>query len=404
MKPSQPQGRARGGRRVGAPAVRSSAVPGRPAAPSAPRAAPRPGRVDARSRSGAAPGVTSGSVPRPASAAEPGAQPAPAVALVTVDAETAGQRVDNFLLVHLKGVPRSHLYRVLRRGEVRVNKGRVQADYRLQAGDLVRIPPLRTAAPEAPVRAPDRERDRLAAAVLHEDDRLLVIDKPAGLAVHGGSGLSYGLIETLRQLRPGAELELVHRLDRDTSGCLLISKRRSTLRELHRLLAAGRMDKRYLALILGELPAEEVSVDAPLTKNIDQGGERVVKVDRVGGKPARTLFRRLLRLPLGEPTDGAGPRTVTLVEARLFTGRTHQIRVHAAHLGTPLAGDPKYGDFEANRRLKALGLNRLFLHAAVVGLRADYMTCALRVECPLPPDLEAVLRGLGGRSPGLTAA
>ncbi|HYN77341.1 MAG TPA: RluA family pseudouridine synthase [Lamprocystis sp. (in: g-proteobacteria)] len=313
------------------------------------------------------------------------------VALVAVDPESVGQRIDNFLLRHLKGVPRSHLYRVLRRGEVRVNKGRVKADYRLQAGDLVRIPPLRTPAPTQPVRAPDSQLARLAAAVLFEDERLLVIDKPAGLAVHGGSGLSYGLIETLRQLRPGAELELVHRLDRDTSGCLVVSKRRSTLRDLHGLIRGGAMEKRYLALILGDLSSPTLAVDAPLAKNVHQGGERLVKVDLADGKPARTIFKRLGCLTFTGPT---GPRDATLVEARLITGRTHQIRVHAAHLGTPLAGDPKYGDFEANRCLKALGLARIFLHASSVGLRAEYMAQPLRVESPLPADLEQFLRCL----------
>jgi len=339
-------------------------------------------------------------VRRPAPVKGPAAAPAetpservPAVVVVCVDLESDGQRIDNFLLRHLKGVPRSHLYRVLRRGEVRVNKGRIQADYRLKTGDLVRIPPLRQPTPEAPVRAPDSQLERLAAAVLFEDERLLVIDKPSGLAVHGGSGLSYGLIESLRQLRPGAELELVHRLDRDTSGCIAISKRRSTLRELHRLIRAGAMDKRYLALILGELPDAEVTVDAPLTKNVDQGGERVVKVDRVGGKDARSVFRRLRRLPLADGT------CATLVEVRLITGRTHQIRVHAAHLGTPLAGDPKYGDFEANRRLKALGLGRLFLHASALAVRAEYMDGPLRVESPLPAELEQVLTRLAAGEP-----
>lgn len=314
----------------------------------------------------------------------------PAVALVQVDQESAGQRIDNFLLRHLKGVPRSHLYRVLRRGEVRVNKGRVQADYRLKAGDLVRIPPLRTPAPAAQPRAPDSQLARLERAVLFEDERLLVIDKPAGLAVHGGSGLSYGLIETLRQLRPGAELELVHRLDRDTSGCILVSKRRSTLRNLHALIRDGGgdgIDKRYLALILGELRRDAVMVDAPLVKNVSQGGERVVRVDRVEGKPARTLFQRVRRFSL----EGG---VATLVEAQLLTGRTHQIRVHAAHLGTPLAGDPKYGDFEANRRLKALGLGRIFLHAWRLGLQADYMRGPLRVEAALPADLSDLLARL----------
>jgi 23S rRNA pseudouridine955/2504/2580 synthase len=313
------------------------------------------------------------------------------VALVAVDPESVGQRIDNFLLRHLKGVPRSHLYRVLRRGEVRVNKGRVKADYRLQAGDLVRIPPLRTPAPSQPVRAPDSQLARLAGAILFEDERLLVIDKPAGLAVHGGSGLSFGLIETLRQLRPGAELELVHRLDRDTSGCLLVSKRRSTLRDLHRLLRDGAVDKRYLVLILGDLPHATLSVDAPLAKNVQQGGERMVKVDPVQGKPATTIFKRLRQLSFAGP---AGEQAATLVEARLITGRTHQIRVHAAHLGAPVAGDAKYGDFETNRCLKSLGLTRLFLHAGTVGLHAPYMSEPLRVQAPLPTELEQLLARL----------
>ena len=316
----------------------------------------------------------------------------PAVALVRVDSESVGQRIDNFLVRHLKGVPRSHLYRVLRRGEVRVNKGRVKADYRLQAGDLVRLPPLRMSVPTQPVRAPERSLARLAAAVLFEDERLLVIDKPAGLAVHGGSGLSYGLIENLRQLRPGAELELVHRLDRDTSGCLLISKRRSTLRDLHQLLRDGDVEKRYLALILGDLPSRTLTVDAPLAKHGQSGGERVVKVDRAAGKPARTLFKRLRRFVCNGPlSEATGLGVVTLVEASLLTGRTHQIRVHAAHLGAPLAGDPKYGDFEANRRLKAVGLDRLFLHAGTLSFCASYMEQQLRVDAPLPPELEQVL-------------
>ena len=311
----------------------------------------------------------------------------PAVVTVQVDDGSDGQRIDNFLLARLKGVPKSHLYRVLRRGEVRVNKGRVKADYRLKLGDLVRIPPLRTAAPQEPFRTPDDQLARLAHAVLYEDDRLLVIDKPSGLAVHGGSGLSYGLIESLRQLRPGAELELVHRLDRDTSGCILVSKRRSTLRNLHALIREDDgqgMQKRYLALILGELQREELTVNAPLLKNVSQGGDRVVRVDRTEGKAARTVFRRLRRIPFGSGV-------ATLVEARLLTGRTHQIRVHAAHLGTPLAGDPKYGDFEANRRLKAFGLGRLFLHAWRLSFRADYMAGPLNLESPLPADLEQVL-------------
>ncbi|MTW20974.1 RluA family pseudouridine synthase [Allochromatium palmeri] len=305
-----------------------------------------------------------------------------------IDEQTDGQRIDNFLLRVLKGVPRSHLYRLLRRGEVRVNKGRIKAEYRLRTGDLVRIPPIRLGESAPPGRAPEAQLARLERAVIYEDERLLVIDKPSGLAVHGGSGLSYGLIESLRQLRPGRELELVHRLDRDTSGCLVICKRRSALRELHALIReGGGMDKRYLALILGELPRPELLVDAPLKKNVLSSGERLVRVDAHEGKAARTRFRRLQRFTIdGQP--------LTLVEAELITGRTHQIRVHAAHLGAPLAGDDKYGDEAANRRLKGYGLTRLFLHAAALSFKLDYMARPLRLESPLPNELQQVLNAL----------
>lgn len=304
--------------------------------------------------------------------------------LIEVDAESDGQRIDNFLVRFIKGVPRSHLYRVLRRGEVRVNKGRVKASHRLQTGDLVRIPPLRMATPEQQERAPRTQMERIERGVLFEDERLLVIDKPSGIAVHGGSGLSFGLIESLRQARPGRELELVHRLDRETSGCLVISKRRSALRELHQLIRENGITKRYRALILGELPRDRMVVDAPLRKNVLQGGERLVRVDQAEGKPARTIFRRLRRLTLRG-------RVLTLVEAELITGRTHQIRVHAAHLGAPLAGDPKYGDEEFNRELKGMGLTRLFLHAASLRFQTEGMTSPLTVEAPLPEELERFL-------------
>ncbi|MCF1184945.1 RluA family pseudouridine synthase [Marichromatium gracile] len=322
--------------------------------------------------------------PDPASA-KGGADTGPR--LVRVDAESDGQRIDNFLLRFIKGVPRSHLYRILRRGEVRVNKGRVKASHRLRAGDMVRIPPLRLPEQRAPARAPESWLARLEGAVLYEDNRLLVIDKPSGLAVHGGSGLSFGLIESLRQLHPGRELELVHRLDRDTSGCLVVTKRRSALRELHRMMREDGIEKRYLALIGGELPRAEMTVDAPLRKNVLRGGERMVSVDPVEGKASRTRFRRLRRLR-------AGSRVATLVEATLVTGRTHQIRVHAAHLGAPLAGDPKYGDDDWNRELKALGLDRLFLHAAALSFRAEYMSRPLHVEAPLPETLQRLLDAL----------
>ena len=205
--------------------------------------------------------------------------------------------------------------------------------------------------------------------------------------MHGGSGLSYGLIESLRQLRPGHELELVHRLDRDTSGCIIISKRRSTLRELHQLMRDGKLDKRYLALLVGELAQVEITVDAPLKKNVLSSGERLVKVDFHDGKPARSRFRRVRRFTFNG-------QTFTLVEVQLITGRTHQIRVHAAHLGTPLAGDPKYGDDSANRALKTAGLTRLFLHAASVQIRLESMPQPLRVETPLPLELAQLLTAL----------
>ena len=319
---------------------------------------------------------------RPQRAPEPGAA-GPRVEWVQVSAESAGQRIDNFLLAHLKGVPRSLVYRLLRRGEVRVNKGRARPSQRLEAGDQVRLPPLRRAQPGAPVAPSARLQDRLAEALLYEDDLVLVLNKPAGLAVHGGSGINLGVIESLRAMRPGAELELVHRLDRDTSGCLLISKRRSALRRLHAQLREGGVDKRYLALLCGRLPQPEIEVTAALSTNRVRGGERVVRVDPLAGKPSRTRFRVRQRL-------GA----LTLVEAELETGRTHQIRVHAAHLGAAVAGDAKYGDPATNARLQTLGLKRLFLHAAALSFRPREDQPPVHVTAPLPDALEAVLQRL----------
>lgn len=305
------------------------------------------------------------------------------VEFVKATADVAGQRLDNFLLARLKGVPRSLVYRLLRRGEIRVNKGRARPSQRLEAGDQVRLPPLRR--PEqGDALPPSRQlQERLDQAVVYEDDQLLVLDKPAGLAVHGGSGISRGVIETLRAMRPGAELELVHRLDRETSGCLLISKRRSALRRLHAQLRDGTVRKRYTALLCGTLPQPETEVDAPLATNRLRGGERVVRVDPEQGKPSRTWFRS--RKALG---------AWTLVEAELDTGRTHQIRVHAAHLGAAVAGDPKYGDPVENERLQALGLKRLFLHAAALSFRPRDEAPMIDVTAPLPADLSALLDNL----------
>lgn len=307
------------------------------------------------------------------------------VRIVPVDAERAGQRIDNFLLASLKGVPKSRIYRMLRKGEVRVNKGRVKAYYRLQTGDAVRIPPLRLAEP-TPVGQPSaRALESIEQGILFEDQGLLVLNKPSGMAVHGGSGLSYGVIEALRGLRPQAPyLELVHRLDRDTSGCLIIAKRRSVLRELHRLLRGGDLDKRYLALVKGCWHGGERRVDAPLLKNTLRSGERIVTVD-AEGKPSVSLFR---------------PRTVyaqaSLMEVCLLTGRTHQIRVHAASEGFPIAGDEKYGEAAFDCELKEqTGLRRLFLHAHSVAFELPGVERPYRISAPLDKKLETVLMQLG---------
>jgi len=311
------------------------------------------------------------------------AQATLAVRYVQVDGEHEGQRLDNFLLTALKGAPRSLVYRVLRTGQVRVNQGRAKAGYRVRNGDRIRIPPLRLSAERAPASPPPAQLQQLEAAILYEDARLLVVNKPAGLAVHGGSGVSHGVIEGLRALRPRDQgLELVHRLDRDTSGCLLLAKRRSTLRWLHQLIREGALEKRYLALLAGRWERTRVEVDAPLRKNTLQGGERVVRVD-AAGKASRTGFRRLRRLA-----------ATTLVEARLYTGRTHQIRVHAAHLGTPVLGDEKYGDRAVNAAFRARGLRRLFLHASTLTFPLPDGQGTFQIAAPLDPLLETFLQQL----------
>jgi len=302
---------------------------------------------------------------------------------IRVDADHQGQRIDNFLLTLLKGVPRSYVYRILRRGEVRVNKGRIKAAYRLQEGDMVRVPPVRVAEPKEQPRPHERVLQQLQDAVLYEDKRLLVLNKPAGIAVHGGSGLSYGVIEALRVLRPDEkQMELVHRLDRETSGCLLVAKRRSALRALHELLRTNQVDKSYVALLAGQWDRKRANVDAPLLKNTLQGGERVVRVDPEG-KPALTRFRVLERLS-----------DATLVEAKPVTGRTHQIRVHALHLGHPILGDAKYGDSQMNRACRERGLRRLFLHAASIRFRWPGEDKDQLIEAPLEPGLEQFLAEL----------
>jgi 23S rRNA pseudouridine955/2504/2580 synthase len=279
--------------------------------------------------------------------------PTPGVRLVEVAPEFAGQRIDNFLITYLKGVPKTLIYRILRKGEVRVNKGRIKPEYKLQAGDVVRVPPVRVPERDEPVPVAQGLLQRLEAAIVHEDKGLIVLNKPAGIAVHGGSGLSFGVIEAFRQLRPDAkELELVHRLDRDTSGLLMIAKKRSMLRHLHEQLRGDGVDKRYMALVRGNWPTAQKQVRAPLLKSNLRSGERMVEVNEEG-KEALTLFKVLRRFG-----DFA-----TMVEARPITGRTHQIRVHALHAGHCIAGDPKYGDEDFSREIRDLGGKRLFLHA-----------------------------------------
>jgi len=305
------------------------------------------------------------------------------VTLLEVGEEAAGQRIDNFLLRHLKGVPKSHVYRILRSGEVRVNKGRVAPERRLVAGDCVRVPPVRVAVPSEPAVVPAREF-----ATIYEDEALLVLDKPAGVAVHGGSGVDFGVIEQVRQARPQAKfLELAHRLDRETSGLLIICKKRAALTRLHDLFRDGGLDKRYLALVKGHWRDKLRNVKLPLHKYLTAEGERRVRVDPAG-KEAHSIMRLK-----GRWTTPLGP--FSLLEVQLRTGRTHQIRVHLAHLGFPIAGDEKYGDFALNRALQKAGLRRMFLHSAALVLPHPVTGETLRLAAPLPAGLEAFLEKLG---------
>ncbi len=318
-----------------------------------------------------------------------------AVRFEEIDTERAGQRLDNYLISMLKGVPKTHIYRLLRKGEVRINKGRTKPDYRLQAGDIVRIPPVRTATDQARqiVSGPDMQQRYgwLEQCILYEDDVLLVVDKPSGLAVHGGSGISLGLIETLRGLRPQARfLELVHRLDRDTSGCLVVAKKRSALLTLHAMLREGQVDKRYRALIRGVWGGRARVIDAPLQKHLLPSGERRVNVGEEGKESASRFTPQRTFMACDALVSGA-----TLVEIRLLTGRTHQARVHAAHIGQPIAGDDKYGDKLFDRELRALGLQRLFLHAASLRFTHPETGGEVSVSAPLPADLSMLLDRLG---------
>jgi 23S rRNA pseudouridine955/2504/2580 synthase len=315
--------------------------------------------------------------------------PAPSVKTLTVDEDSAGQRLDNFLMRHLKGVPKTHVYRIIRSGEVRVNKGRASAEQRVEAGDLVRLPPVRVSAQvQAKVDAPAPAREF---PVLMEDEALMAIDKPAGVAVHGGSGVSFGVIEQLRRARPAlANLELVHRLDRETSGVLLVAKKRSALKHLQDQFRDRETGKTYLALVLGLWPSNKKVIDSPLMKyTIPNGvgeGERRVKVvgkDDPNGMRSITLVR---------VARTVGP--YTLLEVTIKTGRTHQIRVHLASQGHPIAGDDKYGDFEHNKLLHKMGLKRMFLHAWQLKFQHPQSHRPVSLQAPLPPELKNFVDGI----------
>jgi len=304
------------------------------------------------------------------------------VQYLEVSADQAGQRIDNFLLSRLKGVPKSRVYRLLRKGEVRVNKGRIRPEYRLVEEDVVRVPPIRVSKQVSV--APGRSlRGILAASILLETEEFLVINKPFGLAVHGGSGINLGVIESLRAMRePHDYLELAHRLDRDTSGCLLIAKSRRVLKHLQDQMRQRSMDKRYITLVSGRWAKERREVNAPLLKQTVASGERIVRANSEG-KPSLTRFKLLKHYA-----------DASLLEVKLETGRTHQIRVHCQLVGHPLAGDPKYGNEAFNQTLRGVGLKRLFLHAAELAFTSPATGERVKVQAPLPSELQGVLNKL----------
>ena len=304
----------------------------------------------------------------------------PKVTFIEISEDHSDQRLDNFLCTHLKGVPKSRIYRIVRKGEVRVNKGRVDVHYRLVAGDIVRIPPVRVAERSEESYIPQGLKDALQQSILFEDDGFLIINKPAGFAVHGGTGVSSGIIEGLRLIRPEARfLELVHRLDKDTSGCLVIAKKRSALRLFHELFRDNNIHKTYVALLTGQWKRKKLVVNAPLLKNIEKGGERMVCISPQG-KEAETLFRRLQTFA-----------EATLVEASPKTGRTHQIRVHALSLGHPIVGDERYGQDDINKHFRNKGYKRMFLHAQTLRFSHPVTGVVMVITAPLPPQLDHLL-------------
>lgn len=308
----------------------------------------------------------------------------PNVQFLTISYDEAGQRIDNYLLNKLKGVPKSLIYRIVRKGEVRINKGRIKPEYKLQAGDILRIPPVRISEKEQPQISNKLNKvNQLENQIIFEDDYLLAINKPSGIAVHGGSGLIFGVIEALRALRPEARfLELVHRLDRDTSGILLIAKKRSVLRHLHEQLRIKTIQKGYLALVRGQWQSHCKVVQAPLLKNELSGGERIVRVSEQG-KPSETRFS------IEERYIAA-----TLIKASPITGRTHQIRVHTQYAGHPIALDDKYGDAEFDLQMRELGLDRLFLHASCLCFVHPKTGETLRLNAPLDGKMKNILQKL----------
>ena len=305
----------------------------------------------------------------------------------TISLDESDQRIDNFFMGKFKGVPKSHIYRIIRKGEVRVNKKRVNAFYRLIEGDVVRLPPilLEAKADQAP---PSKSTENLLAdRILYEDENLIVLNKPSGMSVHAGSTVRIGVVEALRHMYPKLpQLELAHRLDSETSGCLVLAKKKRILRELHHLLREGQVIKIYWALTLGKWKDSELRVDLALTKEYQEGGKHVVEVDK-RGKSALTVFH----------TIKSFKREASLMEVKLYTGRTHQIRVHAQHQGHPLAGDDRYGDSEFNKWIRNLGLKRMFLHAKSIDFTLPSSNQRITVVAPLDPELDTIIKVLETR-------
>jgi len=316
-----------------------------------------------------------------------------AVQFVTIDEAYAGQRIDNYLVTFLKGVPKSRIYRILRKGEVRVNKGRVKPTYKLKVGDVVRIPPIRMSEAKTVPDTLPPALARLKESIIYEDKDLIVLNKPAGIAVHGGSGVNLGVIECMRVLFPLAKrMELVHRLDRATSGCLLLAKKASVLKALHEQIREDKMEKTYVTLLKGVISEKRVKIDEPLRKFVTSSGERMVKVSDDGKSSKTIFFPKQVFAPTNEGFKGA-----TLVDVKLITGRTHQIRVHSLHFDHPVAGDDKYGDAYFNEQMKAIGLKRMFLHARSLRFIHPVTGEVMNPIAPMDQQLTAVISNLSSR-------